>query len=118
VFGLYLNEEEWADIKQRAEMVLQHPTLKPFFKPGIKVLNEAPLLSYQDSIKAYRADRIVFTDKKIVVIDYKTGMGEGRKTHVQQVNEYKTLLQRLYPQRPIEGYLVYVLKDRVEIKII
>jgi|GEM_PF-1704710 ribonucleoside-diphosphate reductase beta chain/exodeoxyribonuclease V beta subunit len=118
VFGLYLKEEEWEDIRQRAKMVLNHPSLKPLFKPGIKVLNEAPLLSHQGSLKAYRADRIVFTDKKIVVIDYKTGVSEGRETHVQQVNEYKTLLQKLYPQRQIEGYLVYVLKDRVEIQSI
>ncbi len=116
VFGLYIKETEWEDIKQRAEMVLNHPALKPFFKPGMKVLNEVPFLSSQDSLKAYRADRIVFTKDKVVVIDYKTG--EEKEIHVQQVNAYKNLLQRLYPQRPIEGYLVYVLKDQIEIQIV
>ena len=114
-FGLYLTQKEWEDIKERAKRVLNHPFLKPFFESNIKILNEAPFLWQKETLKAYRADRVVFLEEKIVIIDYKTSFLE-EAAYKEQINEYKALLKKIYPEKEIEGYLVYVLKEKVEVK--
>jgi len=116
-YGLYLTEADWKDIERRALRVLNCPDLNPYFGTRAKILNECPLLYHKDKIQSYRADRVVFLENKIAVLDYKTQLSpEKEREYTQQVREYQTILRKIFPNYQCEAYLVYVLKDKVYLK--
>jgi len=116
-YGLYLTEADWKDIERRALRVLNCPDLNPYFGTRAKILNECPLLYHKDKIQSYRADRVVFLENKIAVLDYKTQLSpEKEREYTQQVKEYQTILRKIFPNYQCEAYLVYVLKDKVYLK--
>jgi exodeoxyribonuclease V beta subunit len=116
-YGLYLSENEWADIEKRVLSVLNCPKLSPYFSAKVRVLNECPLLHYRDKIKSYRVDRVVFLKDKIIVLDYKTQFNpKTEKDHIDQVKTYQSLLKKIFTNYKCEAYLIYALKNKVEIK--
>jgi len=116
-YGLYLTEGDWKDIEHRVLRVLNYPDLSPYFATKVKILNECPLLHRKDKIQSYRADRVVFLENKIVVIDYKTQLNpEKQEEYSQQVREYQTILRKIFPNYHCEAYLVYVLKNKIYVK--
>lgn len=53
-----------------------------------------------------RADRVLFSENEIIVIDYKSGF-KKQDEHVSQVQEYMSLLAEMRPEETIRGYLLY-----------
>jgi len=116
-YGLYLTEVDWKDIENRVLRVLNYPDLSPYFTTRVKILNECPFLHSKDKIQSYRADRVVFLENKIVVLDYKTQLNpEKEREYSQQVREYQTILRKIFPNYHCEAYLVYVLKNKIYVK--
>lgn len=114
-YGFYLSEPQFVDIEKRVKMVLNCPGLKPYFTPAARILNECPLLLHKDKIRTYRADRVVLDKDKVVVLDYKTQFSpEKVSQYTKQMQGYQSLLSKIFPRHKIEGYLIYVLKDKVE----
>ncbi len=87
-FNKIQNEEKWKEL---------------FFPaPDVKVYNEYNIIDTDG--KEYRPDRIVFLDRKTVVIDYKTGT--EREEYRTQVENYCRLLRDMgYPN--VSGELLY-----------
>ena len=79
--------------------------MQPFFNPRLKAFNEKEIVNQYGNLK--RIDRLVFAEDKILIIDYKTGE-EYQRQHSEQIKEYMHLIKGLYPDRMLEGWLIYI----------
>ena len=59
-----------------------------------------------------RPDRVMMSDEHIIIVDFK--FGKPNEEYHAQVAEYMRILQDMYPQHKVEGWLWYVYKNRVE----
>ena len=98
---LDLNEVQ--EVRRLLTQLLEKPQMRDWFNPKARILTEQAILLPGGRNK--RPDRILLTDNKAVVIDFKTG-GE-KESHQNQVREYVNLVRSL-TQKPTEGYLVYI----------
>ncbi|MBI4777696.1 UvrD-helicase domain-containing protein [Candidatus Desantisbacteria bacterium] len=55
----------------------------------------------------HRPDRMLVSPDKVVILEFKTGEVYD-ESHQQQVREYLSLAADIYPDKRLEGYLVYV----------
>ena len=78
------------------------------------MLNERTI-SVPDSkgnVNHFRPDRVVWcADGSIHVVDYKFGNEEPPK-YIRQVQRYMSLINSIYPDTPIKGWLWWPLQDR------
>ena len=90
-----LENVENADDRQLLRSVLrkimEEETLKPYFAPGVEVLNETTIMDCDGHLR--RPDRIVFLDDEVMVIDYKTG--KENEAYQRQLDEYCGLLRQM-----------------------
>ena len=105
----YYGKNQVPELKQLLATILNHPQLVPFFEKNLKVKNEAELLTAEGEI--LRPDRLVFTEKETVVIDYKSGK-EKAGQHAIQIQEYSRALSAL-GYGPIRKLLVYLEENKV-----
>lgn len=90
---------------------LSQPEVAEYFqpRPGRIVLRESELVNSKGEL--YRADRVVVDPDRITVIDYKTGQvkkSEIKDFYLKQINNYKAMLEEIYPQKKIEAVLMYL----------
>ncbi|MCL2669223.1 MAG: UvrD-helicase domain-containing protein [Syntrophaceae bacterium] len=75
------------------------------FRPG-KVLVEQHL---SDTRSVGIVDRLILAEDRITLIDFKTGrVGHLAEKYRLQMLRYRTILQGLFPNRSIDGYLLFV----------
>ncbi len=58
-----------------------------------------------------RLDRVVASKTQMVVIDYKTGYPKKEDDH--QIRQYMRFMSEMYPQKKVEGYLIYALESKI-----
>jgi ATP-dependent exoDNAse (exonuclease V) beta subunit len=88
--------------------VVDHKDVNQYFKPDLKVKNEAEIILSNGDV--LRPDRVVIDNNTAVVIDFKTGM--QKPEHMTQVSTYKNqLLQMGY--NTVKAILIYM--DPVEV---
>ena len=83
--------------------IMNDPTLKPYFAPGVMVLNETSILCPNGHLR--RPDRIVFMDDEVMVMDYKTG--KENDDYQKQLDEYCALLEQMGYQN-VKSILIYL----------
>ena len=71
---------------------------------GRTILNEQEFLDSHGIIN--RMDRVVIDTDIITVIDYKSG--SSNDNYDTQINRYKEILGQLYPEKKIEGIVLYI----------
>ena len=59
-----------------------------------------------------RPDRVMMSPDRIIIVDFKFGRPE--EEHQKQVARYIEILQDMYPQKRVEGWLWYVYKNKTE----
>ncbi|MCF6329568.1 MAG: PD-(D/E)XK nuclease family protein, partial [Henriciella sp.] len=105
--------------EERAEMLavtlqtLDHPEFAPVFATGGR--NEAAIVGTLPSGQMVngRADRLIITETEILIIDYKTDRpapADASAIHdayIVQMAAYRTVLQQLYPNKPVNCALLY-----------
>jgi len=94
-------------IKHILTGIFKDERFRRFFihKPGTKVYTEKEVID--KSGIAFKIDRLIIEEKRLMVIDFKTG--EARmKEHVNQIRQYMQIIHAIYPERLLEGYLVYI----------
>jgi ATP-dependent exoDNAse (exonuclease V) beta subunit len=104
--------DEWrtsfdrSEMKNRIVALLKHPALSPYFTAvqGRIMMNEQEITAKDGQL--FRLDRIVVDDKRIMVIDYKTGREQPE--YVEQVRAYMDLAREAFPGRKVQGMLAYV----------
>lgn len=96
-------EEQRETLRKAFQRILTDSQLRPYFAPDVRVLNETTILDHNGD--EHRPDRIVFTNDKVVVIDYKTGKEDPK--YQEQIDRYTNLLQQMGYDN-VEGILLYV----------
>jgi predicted Ser/Thr protein kinase len=104
-----ISQEEADQITEITQSLENHPEVAKYYQRPHTILDERDLLLPHQGL--LRPDRLVMTeDRKIVVIDYKTG--EAKKAHVAQLNDYgDALIQAGYA---IESKVLIYLSTKVE----
>jgi len=90
--------------------------LLPFFKvEDGEVFNEREVVNARGETR--RIDRLIVKPREVWVIDYKSSRGEGDVFH-KQVRGYMMILQDIFPQKEIKGFLIYLDEmKREEVKV-
>jgi len=99
----FFREEELKNLKMQAINVLQHQELQDLLKNSRQSISEKSIIDR--SGKSYRPDKVLFTEKEVIVIDYKFTIKES-PAHIKQVHGYRALMQEMgYPK--VITYLFY-----------
>ena len=78
-------------IASRIEKTIYHSELYAYYTENFKIKNEREILTSTGEIII--PDRLVFSGKNVIVIDYKTGNPE--KSHQYQINNYADVLSKM-----------------------
>ncbi len=97
-----IDQEEEKQVRTEITNVLHHPDVKPFFKEGLVVKNEAEIILANGDL--LRPDRVVFDRDEVIVIDFKTGMRKPQ--HDQQIISYKQQLMQM-GHASVRAILIY-----------
>ncbi|HPB59943.1 MAG TPA: UvrD-helicase domain-containing protein [Candidatus Saccharicenans sp.] len=103
--------EEKEEARKSVLQFLKQPEVAEFFRrrPGREVRTEVEMVNRRGEL--YRTDRLLIEPKGISIIDFKTGQFPDeavKKGHTEQVKNYKTILEEIYPGRKISGWLLYI----------
>lgn len=71
--------------------LVSYPQVSDWFKPGNKIMKEAAVLLPSGLVK--RPDRVIITDDKAVIIDFK--FGEENQHYYDQVKQYSRLMKEM-----------------------
>jgi ATP-dependent exoDNAse (exonuclease V) beta subunit len=88
---------------------LGNEKIKPYFEamPGRVIRREQEFSDSKGNL--FRMDRVIFEEDRVSVIDYKTGTErEAEKEYISQLRNYTRILKEIYPDKKIEGIIVYV----------
>ncbi len=98
------NEGEIGDV---IAQLFRSPRILPFFQPGegALVLTEKEIIDSGGG--GFKVDRLIVYPSSLDIIDFKTGETRSGE-HVEQINNYGRLLQRIYPDKTVNKYLVYI----------
>lgn len=94
------------DLVEMLRRVVEHPLLVPYYRPGLHVLNEQEILVKNGLI--LRPDRLVFSQNRVTVIDYKTG--QRKASHSDQVQAYCRALEDT--GRSIEAAIIVYIDEK------
>ncbi|MBI3710748.1 MAG: double-strand break repair helicase AddA [Proteobacteria bacterium] len=110
VHGLPAAERE--EIAAAAFGVLDHPALAPLFGPGS--LAEAAIVGrIGDRLLSGQVDRLMVTDRDVLVLDYKTNrpapatLAEVAPLYLAQMAAYRAALRQVYPGRRVRSALLW-----------
>ncbi len=104
-----INDKELDIIRDKIETGIKNPEVGSWFDGSYKILNERSLLTNQRNL---RPDRMMFSGKNAVVVDYKLGEEHPEKYHAQVRQYARTLKQTGFEK--VEGYLWYINQNRIE----
>jgi ATP-dependent exoDNAse (exonuclease V) beta subunit len=100
------------EIKTKLTLVVEANTIKPFFfNSNAKVHNELDIVL--SSGASARIDRLMVLGDKVFVIDYKSSK-KGAESHSLQVKKYVKAAKELYPEKTVEGYIIYLDEVKAE----
>ena len=81
---------------------------------GLNSKAEVPIIGeVGGKIISAKIDRLVIDKDKVIIVDYKTNrpaattLAEVPKIYVKQLNAYKALLQKIYPDKIVEIYILW-----------
>jgi exodeoxyribonuclease V beta subunit len=108
-FGVFLSDEELADIDGRVSKLIKSRRFRELIE-GRKILKEQPV-SYQGSL--YQIDLLLESDD-IFVVDYKSSQAEIY-LYKKQLSNYCEIVSNITKKRA-KGFICFLLKDKIEIK--
>ena len=89
-----ITENEKLEIVERLLKVIRNEKYAQYFDENLKVINEKEMMiSENGTTEIYRVDRLVETEKGLVIIDFKTGA--EREKYEKQVSAYRAVLEKL-----------------------
>lgn len=106
------SEEESLKICNEVMSLINNPDFGIVFSQNSQA--EVPIMGeVGGKIISGQIDRLIITDKKIIVVDYKTNRNTPKTItdvpdgYFSQLSAYKSLLQKIYPQKEIETYILW-----------
>ncbi len=92
--------------------VLRHPEFAAIFGPGSRA--EVPVVGQAGKkILSGQMDRVLVTDKEVLIIDYKTNRPPPQRVedvhviYLKQMAAYRSVIQNIYPQHAIKCALLW-----------
>jgi ATP-dependent exoDNAse (exonuclease V) beta subunit len=110
------NEEQLQQCEKWANEILTHPELNTYYKKEVWAKNEAKLLDPSGSIAI--PDRLVKIENDYTLIEYKTGLPSPK--HLEQVNQYSDLINRLDPSGECsvkQRFILYLSAHEKELEV-
>lgn len=111
----WIASDEVSILRGKIDLALKNPIVNEWFSGKMEVKTETFLLLPPAMQKKYgfskRPDRVMFSEDKCIVVDYKFGVVEDQ-SHKKQVRTYTTLLESMGYQN-VTAYLWYVDSNRV-----
>lgn len=105
--GLIENDEQMKVVRDYLDEIMKHELTQKWFDPKNEIFNECTIiLPTENRAEQRRPDRVVKYENLITVIDYK--FGHPHPKYPAQVSEYMQLIQRMYPEAEVEGWLWFV----------
>ena len=86
-----IGERELQLIRSTMHQIVAHPQLSSYFRAGTEVRNEKDIITENGRI--LRPDRLVMQDKKVTILDYKTGKQNPEYHH--QLYAYGEALEQM-----------------------
>lgn len=112
VVGGHLTREEAREAETLLAAKLDNPQVASWFMPGLRVINERPLLAR--ATPKERPDRIVVdAEGRATVIDYKFGTHRADSRYSRQVRTYMARLRESGRFIAVKGYIWYVMLDKI-----
>lgn len=106
----WISERIVPELRQDLLALVTLPDSARWFDSSAEILRELPIIGGGID-GSRRPDRVVILpDGSVEVVDYKFGV--ARKSHILQVREYMTLLERM-GYLVVRGYLWYVTEERI-----
>lgn len=108
--GIIGEGKEWDDIIRHVAEGFRNPLVASWFQPQNIIYNECSIASKDERSGqpcVHRPDRVVMGDNCITVIDYK--FGHASSLYHEQVRTYMMLLQQMYPEHEVQGYIWYIM---------
>jgi len=99
---------ETESLADKIQNLISKDELSALYSEGKQIRNEADI--QLNNGKWVRPDRVVFSEDRAWVLDYKTG--EELRKHHQQMNTYKEAMREL-GFKQVEGLLVYIDEERI-----
>ena len=108
--GEKVTEGFLANTRNYLEKVLEHSELNAFYSPAYDIISEKELITARGEF--LRPDRIMISEKEIIVVDYKTGERKSASNN-KQVRRYSEVLKET-TQKKVTGYLWYIKLNEIE----
>ncbi len=109
---VFVDNDIWHGDKNITDKISQHAELTRFFTKN--ALTEIPVAGIiNNHFISRRIDRMIInhTTHNIDILDYKTNTIRDdiiRKKYQKQVNEYIEIMQKIYPNYTINGYILWL----------
>ncbi len=107
-----LSAEDRAKLAEQVTRVLDDPRFAELFAPGsraeVSIVGRVEINGATREI-AGRVDRLVVTKEAVLIGDFKTGRpaAQWRERYIRQLAEYRAVLKKLYPDKPVRAGLVW-----------
>ena len=112
VFEGLISEEMKAELRDEIHEVLSVPEIGRYFDKSMYVLNEREIILPGGEV--LRPDRVILSDNRAIVIDFKTGRRLNR--HDDQVRRYMNVIKNM-EYDAVEGWLVYI-PERIAVNVL
>ena len=107
-----INETERKKIYSEVLSLLNNPCFAPLFSPN-SMAEVALMGQVGNHIISGQIDRLVITDDKVMIIDYKTNRPAAKTpndippAYRKQMSAYRQLVEKIYPQKQVETYILW-----------
>lgn len=112
------SKEQCAKIKSEVMALLNNPEFTDLF--GEKAQAEVPIVGEVDGIMiSAQLDKLLVLPDKVMIVDFKTNQPPAKDVastspnYIRQLGLYAKLLQRIYPNLPVETYILWTNEARL-----
>lgn len=107
-YRFFLDDESFKDLFKRLMGLLENENFNKLLTK--KTLLKEQIITYNGEQK--QLDMLALSDDEAIIIDYKTGLNLNE--HKNQVLLYKEAIEKILAKTSTKAFLIYVLKDKVE----
>lgn len=111
--ALGLKQAERAQLAGEILNVLRHPEFAPIFGAGSRAETPVVGIAGVNRVLSGQMDRLLVTDKEVLVIDYKTNRPPPKRVedvhiaYLKQMAAYRAVMEKIYPGRPVKCALLW-----------
>ncbi len=106
-----LTKDEFNDLNNRITILIEYENFKNMFTSNSSYTKEQSLI-FEEEHKVI--DLLIRTDDNYKVVDYKT-TNEKSHTHNMQVQKYVDAIKNITSSIDVEGYIIYLYENNVDI---